>query len=172
MVVKCKTCGSRDVDLHIGKFEFLNQRITRTYCSKECQLIGDYQEYLLSTIIAFIIPPLQPIAIYYFIRTIQSRKLKKKREENPKLYMNLCYHCGEELDDLNQDEGKSVCMHCGNLVHFCDLCDEYILFKQETLQIEPCGHIFHKKELLEWTEKNSVCPKCTIDIEFVDFKPE
>ncbi|MCK5140851.1 MAG: hypothetical protein KAQ70_01540, partial [Candidatus Heimdallarchaeota archaeon] len=38
--------------------------------------------------------------------------------------------------------------------------------------VEPCGHIFHRSELLDWSEENSVCPKCREKIELVDYEPE
>ena len=63
-------------------------------------------------------------------------------------------------------------MSCGEIIHFCDLCHTHIYSGAEILQLEPCGHIFHKGELLDWIDNNKVCPKCAAEVDFVDIEPE
>ena len=43
---------------------------------------------------------------------------------------------------------------------------------EKVLKLEPCGHIFHNKELLKWIEDNKQCPKCKGTMNFVDVNPD
>lgn len=165
MVVRCRVCNSKDVVLEIRPF--LRTDKNKLYCSRKCELIDNYKLYSVVGIIYLIIPPMGIIMI---IKAIKGFSYSRKRKRQKALEKTLCYHCGKEVKILGK--GKIVCMHCGELIHFCDLCQKHILFKEPSLQIEPCGHIFHKDELLEWTEKNDICPKCSVKIEFVDFQPD
>ena len=168
MVLRCIACGSKDIDLTI---QTIRTTIPRLYCSKECMYIGEIQNHSLFGLLFFVVFfPILPVWIYFFIEARKGIKLKRQRKKQKARMRLLCYHCGKEIEMLTA--GKSVCMHCGELVHFCDLCQKHILFDDETMQIEPCGHLFHKEELLEWSEKNNICPKCSVKIEFIDFQPE
>ena len=82
-----------------------------------------------------------------------------------------CFYCKSKIDFSNSEE-KIICMGCGNKIPFCDLCDDYIVSEAAILQIEPCGHIFHKEELLEWTKENKICPKCHEEMDYVDVSPD
>jgi len=130
-------------------------------------LICNYKKYDYSSILFLFFPP---FAIVCILNSIRGFKLKRKREKLKALEKTLCFYCGKEVE--TSSKAKTVYMNCGEIVHYCDLCQEHILFKDKVLQIEPCGHIFHKDELLEWTEKNDVCPRCGVKIEFVNFQPD
>lgn len=41
----------------------------------------------------------------------------------------------------------------------CIICLENIIKGDEVTIIE-CGHLYHKRCLLEWFEKKKICPKC------------
>lgn len=165
MVVKCVICGNRDVDLKLRPF--FTRSETRPYCSNDCRLIDNYHIYGPAGIVYLIFPPL---GLYLIISAILGYSLKKKRAKQKALKKSLCFNCGKGVEITTIV--KTVCMHCGEFIHFCDLCQKHILFNEDVLQIEPCGHIFHKAELLEWTDKNNVCPKCAVKIEFIDFQPD
>ncbi len=82
-----------------------------------------------------------------------------------------CFYCKSKIDFSNSED-QIICMSCGNKIPFCDLCDDYIESEAEILQLEPCGHIFHKKELLEWVKSNKICSKCQVTMTFVDVSPD
>ena len=170
MVVRCRTCGSKDVDL-TKTVNWRYEKTPRLYCSETCQLIGDRDKYNFWFWYSFILLlPILPLWIYYLSKLIKGYRLESQRDKLFEPAKSLCYSCGKELAKLVGK--KNVCMHCGEIIHFCNLCQKHILYNEDVLQIEPCGHIFHKAELLEWTEEKKICPKCSVNIEFIDFNPE
>ena len=94
------------------------------------------------------------------------RRAKKLVEKERK----RCFYCNSAFSNL--PVSKSVCMSCGEMIHYCDIYQTHIFHGDKILQLEPCGHIFHKNELLDWIDSNNVCPKCAEEVEFVDVKPE
>jgi len=135
------------------------------YCSKECTLIGAAGEYLVLAILFLFLFP--PYTIYYLIKWKNGSKLRNLRNKEMEIKENLCFYCSVKIKELN--DGKNICMSCGNIIPFCDLCQKHIFVDEITLQVEPCGHIFHRSEFLDWSEENSVCPKCGEKIELVDY---
>ncbi len=164
MSIRCRVCGRKVGDLRrMGGSKIF----PRVYCSKDCRLIGDLDYNISAIFLYLLIPPLLPIPIYLVIK---GRKLKKQREREIEEKKNLCFYCKKEVGKLQ--EGKNLCMSCGNPINFCDLCQKHVFANEKTLQVEPCGHIFHKSEFLDWSEENTVCPKCGDKVELVDYDPE
>ena len=167
MVLRCYYCGTTNFEkvIHGGWHK------PRHYCSKECFWMGDHKIFKRLTVFFVIVfLPFFPLWMMILYVSIKGGNLLKESKLHAERTDNLCYYCGKNLGILTSK--KPVCMHCGNLVHFCDLCQKYVLYDEVSLQIEPCGHIFHKQELILWFEKEKDCPKCGVSIEFVDFQPD
>ncbi len=167
MSLKCELCGKKVENLKkMGGFRW----DPRIYCSRECQLIGDIDVnrlLFIVLIVSLVGIYVFPIPLYLWRKGI---KLKKQRAIELKNKQNFCFYCKKEVSDLQK--GKNICMSCGNPIHYCDLCQKHVFANEDTLQVEPCGHIFHRNELLDWSEENSVCPKCGEKVELVDYEPE
>ena len=124
--------------------------------------------YPLSSVIALLFI-LGATAVFTFgIQSIFGFRFRKEDKKREKARIKNCFYCSMEMEVRSEE--KAVCMSCGNQLPFCDLCHKYIEFKEEISQLEPCGHIFHKTELLDWTKENKTCPKCNAEIDFVDLK--
>ena len=164
MSLRCEVCGKKVENLRrMGGWRF-NPRV---YCSKDCFYIGDIDVHIFMTFSMILFPPFLPLFLYYWIK---GEKLRKQRRIELESRKKLCFYCSNEIVDLK--EGKNICMSCGNSIHFCDLCQKHIFANEEILQVEPCGHIFHRSEFLDWSEKKSICPKCGEKVELVDYEPE
>jgi hypothetical protein len=141
------------------------------YCSKKCRTIGSEKYYLLMFWLTFILmiwfPPMWIPLLIFWRRSVKARKLWEEELESKQ---KLCYYCQANLESLKEE--KNICMGCGNPVHYCDLCQNHIFSGEEILQVELCGHVFHKSELLDWSEVNKTCPKCGEKIELIDYSPE
>jgi hypothetical protein len=176
-VARCKRCGKREIDP-----KYLNSRLylgtasptgkTRYYyCSEYCYTIENAGENLVFSIfmffLGFIVIPFWAFYLNLALKGFKHRReLGNWKEKQP----DYCFHCQAEITET--PKGKGVCMSCGEIIHFCDICQEHIFHGDTILQLEPCGHIFHKNELLDWIDSNNICPKCAVEVEFVDVKPE
>ena len=167
MSLRCEICGNKISEVNINTMGGSRFK-PKLYCSRDCYYIGEISTNCVFTFFFLILfPPFFPLFLYYWIKGVILRNRRNKEAESKK---NLCFYCNKEIKELH--EGKNVCMSCGNPIHFCDLCKKHIFVNEKTLQVEPCGHIFHRSELLDWSEENSVCPKCREKIELVDYEPE
>lgn len=171
-VIRCNYCGNREIDP-----KFLNPRsryarkVDKFYCSEDCYYLDNVGLNIRTTIFAFILlTPLIPVWIVSLRYAIRGIKLRRKADYTKRKKTKLCFYCQSEIAEI--PEGKGVCMSCGEIIHFCDLCKMHIFSGDEILQLEPCGHIFHKGELLDWVDNNKVCPKCAAEVDFVDLEPE
>ena len=171
-VIRCNYCGNREIDS-----KFLNPRsryarkVDKFYCSEDCYYLNNVGLNIRTTIFAFILlTPLIPVWIVSLRYAIRGIKLRRKADYTKRKKTKLCFYCQSEIAEI--PEGKGVCMSCGEIIHFCDLCKMHIFSGDEILQLEPCGHIFHKSELLDWVDNNKVCPKCAAEVDFVDLEPE
>jgi len=79
-----------------------------------------------------------------------------------------CMFCGDNITDITS-KGALVCMKCGNKTPFCNLCNKIINQYEDIVIIKPCGHVFHRVELLDWAEENKNCPKCKGKIKELSF---
>lgn len=170
-VIRCTHCGSREIDPKISNSHtaFYLKRKNTYYCSKDCYRI-DNVGLNLAYLPLWLIMPIYPFWITCIIHIVKGTKLRKAINYKQSKKIKLCFYCQSEIADI--PEGKGVCMGCGEIIHFCDLCQKHIFSGDEILQLEPCGHIFHKGELLDWIDNNKVCPKCAAEVDFVDIEPE
>jgi len=170
-VTRCNHCGKREIDPKISKPQsaFYLKRKNTYYCSKDCYRIDNVGLNLayLPFWLIFLVYPFWIVSIIHIIKGIKLRKaINYKHSKKTK----LCFYCQSVITEI--PEGKGVCMTCGEMINFCDLWQKHIFSGDEILQLEPCGHIFHKGELLDWIDSNKVCPKCTAEVDFVDIEPE
>ncbi len=93
-------------------------------------------------------------------------RARKNQEISQKQY--YCMFCGENITNITS-KGALVCMKCGNKTPFCNLCNKIINQYEDIVIINPCGHIFHRDELLDWAEENKYCPKCKGKINTLSF---
>ena len=93
-------------------------------------------------------------------------KARINREIAQKQY--YCMFCGDNITEITK-KGALVCMKCGNKTPFCNLCNKIINQHEDITIIKPCGHIFHRDELLDWAEENKNCPKCNGKIKELSF---
>ncbi len=148
-----------------------SRKVNKFYCSEDCYFIDNVGLNLFSAVITFILAlPLFPFWIIPLRFAIRGIKLRRKTDYTKRNNTKLCFYCQSEITEI--PEGKGVCMGCGEIIHYCDLCQNHIFARDKILQLEPCGHIFHKGELLDWIDNNKVCPKCAAEVDFVDIEPE
>ena len=197
MDLKCPVCGKEITELN-----YMNQQSKKVYCSTECKnadqggriLFAGFLSIAAFTFITIYLfskdaPEIAAIfgPIFFvlalsliFIGTRFSRLRNKIKEEESynksesiekKKDRFTCFFCGT-LITLKSGEDPVVCMTCGNKLLYCDLCNNYISKNEKVLKLEPCGHIFHNKELLKWIEDNKQCPKCKGTMNFVDVNPD
>ncbi len=172
-VIRCNYCGNRAVDL---KFSYEKNRLHpkkkgKFYCSVDCYYIENVGINLFFTVYMFVCGfVLIPFWILFLRNAIKGIKLRRRTDYKKERIVYTCYYCHAEINEI--PEGKGVCMSCGEIIHYCDLCQKHIFAGDKILQLEPCGHIFHKGELLDWVDNNKICPKCTAAVDFVDIEPE
>jgi hypothetical protein len=92
-------------------------------------------------------------------RYIEGRKLAEERDFESKNRIYSCIYCDTEYNKLLYGV-PTTCQNCGKESPFCDICSEYIYAGKPVYQLQDCGHIFHKKELIIYLENEEKCPKC------------
>ncbi len=83
-------------------------------------------------------------------------KIKTKKVEKRK---SLCLFCEAKLEVV-EDEGPIVCQNCGKEAPYCEICKNIIIAGEKVVQSTVCGHIFHKKHIIEWIKVKGACPVC------------
>ena len=185
MSLRCKVCN--DI-IKIKKQRF--GRVDVRYCSLRCRFVGMRITMLVGGLFFLIlyfgmILPLyysaddlwvflvafSPFIFFGFILLGLSimgfvSKTKKNQEMAKKQY--YCMFCGNNITEITS-KGALVCMRCGNKTPFCNLCNKIINQNEDITIIKPCGHVFHRDELLDWAEENKYCPKCKGEIRELSF---
>ncbi|NPD90319.1 MAG: hypothetical protein HGN29_16525 [Asgard group archaeon] len=159
------------------------------YCSKRCMRMGIRKHMLAYSIFVFLTLFSTGVIFYfddylsYFFYILMAAGfltalpfaimslrgfINFKEEKQRKLFeKNYCIYCGEELERPS-DAGPLVCMRCGKKTPICGICNGRIEKEEEVFKATPCGHIFHRRELLDWLESNNICPVCKEKISEVD----
>ncbi|NPD88603.1 MAG: hypothetical protein HGN29_07755 [Asgard group archaeon] len=191
MIPRCAVCGNRSVTT-----KYFNSRTRKLYCSKECMQISNRKSFLYVSIFmivvtlaggisAFIllreqdlilsIAPLivigfgVPFSLYLFTQYLKGRQLVKSRSIESENIIYSCLFCNHEYE--NRIFGApTICQKCGKESPFCDICYEYIFAGKPVYQIQNCGHIFHKTDLLDYLENEETCPKCKQEISSINLK--
>ena len=185
MIPRCAVCGNRSITT---KFYLPIRR--KLYCSKECMQIANRKNFLFIGIFGLAITLTGSISIisiniggdplllvgpimllvfagvlcsYMFSKYLKGRQLTKTRviESENKIYS--CIFCNHEYNDRISGT-PNKCHNCGKESPLCDICSEYIFAGELVYQIQECGHIFHKPDLLDYLEKEVTCPKCKKEI--------
>ncbi|MHA1200371.1 MAG: RING finger domain-containing protein [Candidatus Heimdallarchaeaceae archaeon] len=135
---------------------------------------GNYSENtaIISPILfTFALLPIIPIIRGLGHNSERVDKKKSQAEDNDLGIVSVskvqCYYCSSD-ETLSADEQIHFCMKCGKELLICEICGKFVNHKERTLKLEPCQHIFHRKELLDWMEQSDECPKCQVLIESVD----
>jgi DNA-directed RNA polymerase subunit RPC12/RpoP len=188
MGTRCKICGSYVSDKKLVAYR--GQR----YCSRRCSWQGNARMYLFITIFNLIIwftvglvmgyalndfsefhlgvgftfigPGILFVLIFGYISFMGYRYRKLDRDKEKKKE-HKCIHCGEKIEKP-QDKGPAVCMNCGKKTPVCVICGKNIEKEEEVYEMEPCGHIGHKLEVLNLLETGAQCPLCDERIEKID----
>ena len=192
MIPRCFVCGSRDVTT-----KYFIPSKGRFFCSKECMLITNSARMILVGILACfifsaggifflmlvlirdeLILSILPAVWFgidiffgpiFIIRGIKGRNLSKTRGYEFEKTIYSCLFCDHEYKKRIYG-GPTKCVNCGEESPFCDLCFNYIFSKHTVFQIQDCGHIFHKRELLDYLENKEICPKCRNQINSINLK--
>lgn len=177
MSSRCAVCGNREV--RAGRIIRTRKKL---FCSMKCEMIGErnfitfyaiffnvilFMPILVATIvIGFDFPALIAIlfifaipSLLYTYWSVKGRIEFRKEQQEEFREQYFCVFCGDELEKPG-DEGPIVCMSCGKKTPVCGMCNNRIIGKDELYSIAPCGHNFHKRELLDWLDTNKTCPQC------------
>ena len=185
MSLRCKVCNDM-IKIKKQKFGLVDSR----YCSFRCRFIGMRIPFLVGGLASLGVYFGVSLPVYYsdndswiffvaffpfiFLGLISLvfsiggfiTKAKKNQEMAQRQY--YCMFCGDNITKITS-KGALVCMKCGNKTPFCNLCDRLINQHEDITIIKPCGHVFHRDELLDWAEENKNCPKCKGKIKELSF---
>ena len=192
MIPRCVVCGSREITT-----KYFSSRSRKLYCSKECMLIANTRKLLsvgiLILFVALIIGiyslillldenklsliffPISVLVIgisfslWAIVQGIKGRKLTKERVLESENITYSCIFCNHEYDKRIFG-APTICQNCGKESPFCDLCYDYIFSGKPVYQLQNCGHIFHKIDLLDYLENEEICPKCKQKISSIDLQ--
>lgn len=87
--------------------------------------------------------------------------LKQKFEYK---FKKSCPNCKENIK-----EEANYCMFCGFKLIYCEICKNFIINEEQTLNCPFCKTIFHKAEFLKWINIKKICPICKKEIDLWDF---
>lgn len=163
------------------------------YCSLSCLLNGEAKSFGIIAIVfailfisfglisGFLAIPgeFEPVLAFTFIvfgcfsallfglMSLTGYRSRKRDREKEELNIQRCIHCGAKIDTFT-DKGPIICMNCGMKSPVCVICGKIIQKSEKVYEIEPCGHIGHKMEVLELLETGSKCPLCGEVISKID----
>lgn len=192
MIPRCAVCGSREITTH-----YLSSLSGKLYCSKDCMLIANSRR-LISVSVAISIVTFTigifllvlilsedlysliefPILVFALglafgitlsIQGLKGRNLRKERDLESENIIYACIFCRYEYDKRIYG-APTICRSCGKESPFCDICYEYIFDGKSVYQIQNCGHVFHKSDLLDYLENEEICPKCKQKISSIDLE--
>ena len=192
MIPRCVVCGSREITT-----KYFSSSSRKFYCSKECMLIANRKRLLYVSIFIIFITLFIGIYLLYlvismnelslifapifvfglgivfglrlFVQSIKARNLAVERNFVSENIIYSCIFCNHEYDKRIFG-APTECQNCGKESPFCDICYEYIFSGKPVYQIQNCGHIFHKSDLLDYLENEEICPKCKQKISSVDLE--
>ena len=91
---------------------------------------------------------LEELTIPIFRKMISDKLFKVEQISDNEIYMS---------DDEDDEDGDDEASNKSDTDE-CLICTE--LLKDDVVNLEPCGHIFHHLCIKEWLNKDLTCPKC------------
>ena len=189
MGTKCKICGSDVSDKQ------LTASRGKRYCSRRCNWTGEAKSYRNGAIgSTFLFIALGLVTGYYTLSggeyfvywigfmfigpgiliglvsgaiSLIGYDYRREDAEKKGKEERTCIHCGKEVYNP-EDKGPVICMNCGKKTPICVICGKIISNNKEIYEMEPCGHMGHKLEILELLETKADCPLCGERIEKID----
>ena len=110
-------------------------------------------------------------SIYKLVaHTINKQRLALEREQHPERFespeerADRLTKCNNEKLRVKYEGTYKPCKFTNKLSKFnnnCSVCMENFNYRCDVVLIE-CGHLFHDSCIMEWFEKDIVCPKCPL----------
>ncbi|MHA1345358.1 MAG: RING finger domain-containing protein [Candidatus Heimdallarchaeaceae archaeon] len=185
MSLRCKVCNDM-IRIKEQKFGFVDSK----YCSLRCRFISMRFPMLIAGLVTLgaylgislplfysdddlwflfvVMFPIIFLGLIFIGVSIGGFISKVRKNQELARRQTYCMFCGDNITDITS-KGALVCMKCGNKTPFCNLCNKIINQYEDIVIIKPCGHVFHRVELLDWAEENKNCPKCKGKIKELSF---
>ena len=187
MSLRCKVCNER-IKVKKRKFGYVD---SSKHCSHRCQFIASrvvlligglanlgayfgisvplYYSYDNSSLFFIVSFPLLLLGLILLGLGIGGFVNKASNDQDIAQRQYYCMFCGDNITEITS-KGALMCMRCGNKTPFCNICNKIINQHEDITIIKPCGHVFHRDELLDWAEENKFCPKCNGKIKELSFE--